>query len=302
MSEIADQTASSLPDVVFPIEDFFYSRTDKQSVILAGNTLFQSLTGYEWEHLLGSEHKIIRNLETPRAAFRIVWEHNLADQAVVAYIRNRARDGRGYWVIALIMPLDDGYLSVRIKPTSPLFDKMRAIYHDISTAERDGGMNVEDSHKRMLEELSKLGYPDYDSYMMDAFSQEFRARSLTLSPKLKGYFGDIDRIKTALREIEKSQAALLGAVAALRDLPTNMRIVASRLEPSGGPLSAMSDIYNSTSSVLFREITEFALGQNSISKRMVASFERSCFFAECVTAAARSDGARIERKPIPCRH
>ncbi|MFN3607257.1 MAG: hypothetical protein ACK4SS_08715, partial [Cypionkella sp.] len=205
-------------------------------------------------------------------------------------------DGRGYWVIALLMPLEDGYLSVRIKPISPLFDNIKHIYADISAAEQSEGISIETSQERLVAAICNMGYANYDAFMMDAFSQEFKQRSLAISPKLKGYFGDVERIIGALRQIETCQGALLGAVESLRDLPTNMRIVASRLEPSGGPLSAMSDIYNSTSSVLFREITEFALGQNSISKRMRASFERAIFLrnaclllGETVASTAKED-------------
>lgn len=283
-------------DAPFSIDQLFYSRTDKRGVIASGNALFQTISGFAWDRLIGAPHKIIRNMETPRSVFRIMWDHLQNDRAVVAYVRNKTEDGRGYWVIALIMPLESGYLSVRIKPTSPLFDDVKRIYADLALAERDGGISVEDSTDQMLAALKKLGFADYTAFMMEAFSQEFKLRSLGLSPKLKGYFADIERIKTALGLIEKSQSELLGAVESLRDLPTNMRIVASRLEPSGGPLSAMSDIYNSTSSVLFREITEFALGQNSISKRMIGSFEKSCFMRnaslllqEAVAAAAQDD-------------
>ncbi len=280
------QTPSQLADMPFELDQCFYSRTDKRGVIAAGNSVFQRISGFEWGQLLGAPHRIVRNRDTPRAVFRIMWQLIQSDKLAVAYVRNKTADGRGYWVIAVVVPMADGFISVRIKPTSPLFEKVKSLYATLSAAEIAEDLPVEDCEARLLAELSKLGYADYTSFMTAAILAEFRARSVALGPKLKGYFSEGDRIVAGLNAIIKAQGELLQAVESLRDLPTNMRIVASRLEPSGGPLSAMSDIYNTTSAVLFQEIADFALGQNSVSKRMELAFENASFLkAVCLTMA-----------------
>jgi len=277
MNDVSMPSGANLGDVAFELAQSFYSRTDKRGVIQAGNATFQTIAGFEWGQLLGAPHKIVRNSDTPRAVFRQMWTLIGADQIAAAYVRNKSHEGRGYWVIALVLPIDSGYLSVRIKPTSPLFDKIRPIYAALSAAESAEDLDIDTAHARLLAELQGLGFASYDEFQRAAIIAEFRARSLALSPKLKSYFTDVDRISTGLKNIAQAQGELMSAVESLRDLPTNMRIVASRQEPSGGPLSAMSDIYNSTSSVLFQEITDFALGRDSISKRMVEAFDTACF-------------------------
>lgn len=277
MTDSMHMPTSSLGDILFDLSKSFYSRTDKRGVIQAGNALFQQIAGFEWAQLLGAPHKIVRNTDTPRAVFRVMWNLIQAGEIASAYVRNKTSDGRGYWVIALILPIESGYLSVRIKPTSPLFDKIRPIYAALSAAEQGEGLSVEDSETRLLAELKTLGYASYQDFQKAAIVAEFRSRSLALSPKMKSYFTDVDRINLGLDTIKSAQGELITSVESLRDLPTNMRIVASRQEPSGGPLSAMSDIYNSTSTVLFQEITDFALGKSSISRRMGEAFEKSCF-------------------------
>lgn len=284
---------SDLEDQPFDLAQLFYSRTDKRGVIVAGNSIFQEISGFQWPELIGAPHKIVRNHDTPRAVFRIMWDRMKRDQPVVAYVRNKTKEGRGYWVIATIMPLEDGYLSVRLKPTSDFFEKVKPIYAELSKAERVDGITVEESEARFLKHIEDLGFADYESFSLHALGQEFRQRSLALNPRMKAYFADIDRIRAAIMEIFQYQEELLTHIATLRGLPTNMRIIASRLEPSGGPLTAMSDIYSATSNTLFGEINDFASGSANIVKIGLQSFEKaniaklsSMFQAEIEAASA----------------
>ncbi len=305
MTDSMQTTAAMLGDIPFDLTQSFYSRTDKRGVIQAGNTVFQAIAGFDWGELIGAPHKIVRNSDTPRAVFRVMWNIIQSGEIAAAYVRNKTKDGRGYWVIAMIFPIEGGYLSVRIKPTSPLFDKVKALYADLSRAEVAENLSPEDSEVQLLDGLKALGFASYHEFQKAAIIGEFRARSLALSPKMKSYFTDVDRINAGLNTIKTAQHELIAAVESLRDLPTNMRIVASRQEPSGGPLSAMSDIYNSTSTVLFQEITDFALGRNSITKRMSEAFEKSSFLKiasllmeETANVSAGESGLDLRIDPV----
>lgn len=300
MTSDATDPISELEDQPFDLKELFYSRTDKRGVILAGNSVFQKISGFEWPELIGSPHKIVRNFDTPRSVFRIMWDRMKRDEPVVAYVRNKTKDGRGYWVIATIMPLEDGYISVRLKPTSDFFEKIKPIYAELSKAERTDGITVEDSEARLMAHIQGLGFADYQSFSMYALGQEFRHRSLNLNPRMKGYFADIDRIRAAIQDIFDYQRDLLTQIATLRGLPTNMRIIASRLEPSGGPLTAMSDIYSATSISLFGEINDFASGSANIVKTGLQSFENaniaklaSMFQAEIENSSAQDKLADV---------
>ncbi len=279
MNALLDRTEPEAAEMPFPIEDLFYSRTDKRGVIASGNAVFQRISGFTWQQLLGAPHRIVRNSDTPRAIFFLMWRTIQAGEPCVAYVRNKTLDGRAYWVLATIFPLGDGYLSVRIKPTSPLFATVKTLYATIAQIERSEGLTPEASEHRLLIELARLGYADYNSFMQAALLAEYRARNS--NPGLASFFAESDKVNASLDSTSKLQIDLLRSFDRLRDLPTNMRIIASRLEPSGGPISAISDIYSATSGELFQEITDFAQGKKSLSRRMQQSFEKATFLRLC---------------------
>ncbi|MEO8241406.1 MAG: PAS domain S-box protein [bacterium] len=286
MTTHPDRADKDSNDVPFGIEQLFYSRTDKRGVIRAGNQTFQTLAGYDWAKLLGAPHKIIRNPETPRAVFRVMWQMIQRDEPTVAYVRNKAQDGRGYWVVAVVLPLADGYLSIRIKPTSPFFTKVKALYAAQTTAETEEHLTVDDAENRLTDAITALGFADYRAFMAHGIWQEFVARDTARDQRCKEYLTDAARIRDNLVATLAHQDDLLRNFDRLRDLPTNMRILASRLEPSGGPISAISDIYNSTSSELFHEISAFARGKKSISLALTQAFEDAVFLKICALLQA----------------
>ena len=54
----------------------------------------------------------------PRAVFQVLWDYLEAGRPIAAYVKNLAKNGNHYWVVATVAPTGDGgYLSVRMKPT-----------------------------------------------------------------------------------------------------------------------------------------------------------------------------------------
>ena len=290
MNAMAERIETEAADTPFSVDEIFYSRTDKRGVIASGNAVFQRVSGFEWHQLIGAPHRVVRNPDTPRAVFKIMWRMLQQNEPCVAYVRNKTQDGRGYWVIATVFPMAEGYMSVRIKPTSQMFATIKTLYAALALAERTESLTPEASELRFLAEIGKLGFADYHSFMYAALRAEYRARSGTAA--LGTFFADGDKVINSLDSTAKHQINLLRSFDRLRDLPTNMRIIASRLEPSGGPISAISDIYSSTSGELFQEITEFAEGKKSLCRRMQISFEKATFLQLCsllqAEVAARS--------------
>jgi hypothetical protein len=285
-----DMTATLLPadtvEVAFGLGELFYSRTDMRGVIKTGNAVFQRVSSFSWDKLLGAPHRVVRHPDTPKAVFSVLWQTIQSGEPVVAYVKNKTATGGFYWVLATVLPLADGYLSIRIKPTSPFFDTLRHEYATLVSQERSEMLSADVSAARLVQQLQTLGFADYHAFMMHALLQEYGARDRSIKNANGAILAEVEKVQASLAAITEKQDSLLYEFDRLRDLPTNMRIIASRLEPSGGPISAISENYKVTSTELSSAIKTFAVGEASLLKQMVASFQRAVVMILCARLQA----------------
>ncbi len=176
----------------FKENEMFFSCTDLKGIILSGNDVFERVSKYSMEELIGSPHNIVRHPDMPKAVFKLLWDYIQSGRPIVAYVKNMAKDGSYYWVLATVMPVKDEtgkikeYISIRIKPTSPYFSIIPQLYKNMLEAEKDGG--IETSYKVLMDSLQVLNFENYDEFMKDALIAEIKN-------------------KTSLSQIEKSSTA-----------------------------------------------------------------------------------------------
>jgi aerotaxis receptor len=113
---------------IFDIDERFFSTTDKRGDILSGNNVFIKVSKYTKEELIGRPHNIIRHPDMPKAVFKVLWDYIDNGKTITAYVKNMAKDGSFYWVLATVFPINNRYLSIRIKPTSSIFSLIPSIY------------------------------------------------------------------------------------------------------------------------------------------------------------------------------
>lgn len=123
--------------------ELIISRTNKGGMITYINEYFCEISGYTEEELLGQPHNIIRHPDMPAAAFADFWSTIQKGLPWTGVIKNYAKGGDHYWVVAHVAPLRDvkgeitGYLSVRRKPTREQVQKAERDY----AAMRAGRLN-----------------------------------------------------------------------------------------------------------------------------------------------------------------
>ena len=167
----------------FALEELFFSVTDLKGRIQRSNDVFRRVAGYSWADLKNKPHNIIRHPDMPRVVFQLLWTYIQSGQPVVAYVKNLARDGRYYWVVALVVPIPDGYLSVRLKPSSALFStakdlyaELRAVEASIENESNDRKAAMAASKALLDKKLAGLGFNGYEEFMREVLKLEMQSR------------------------------------------------------------------------------------------------------------------------------
>lgn len=153
--------------------DFIVSKTDLKGRITYGNRIFIEFSGYTEDELLGAQHNIVRHPDMPRAVFKLLWDTIQAGQECFAYVKNMARDGSFYWVLANVTPSYDqegqpiGYMSVRRKPKPEAVKAIDAIYREMLEAEkRAGSRDAIAASRQVLERVLAEKQLSYEEFVL----------------------------------------------------------------------------------------------------------------------------------------
>lgn len=235
-------------EVPFEVGRFLYTRTDKRGVILSANSLFVSISDYSPDEMVGAPHKLVRHPYMPKGIFHLMWQTLQSGHPFTGFVRNRTRGGKYYWVCAIAAPSETGYLSVRTPPRGKHFDQAKQIYGKMLIAESEGATPTE-SAELFEKLLQEEGHQTLGDFMAESLADHAIDPSQADCP--------VSRIRTLRRDLgllADTQSELLSTLQKLYLIPTNMRILASRLEPSGGPVSAISDSYKRAASELMMRL------------------------------------------------
>ncbi len=160
----------------FKIQELFFSFTDKRGIILGGNEVFTRISEYTDEELFQKPHNTIRHQDMPKTIFKLFWSYLKADKDIVAYVKNKTKTGKYYWVLALAFPVENGYLSIRLKPTSPTLKIIEDLYARCIEREKTH-KDLDENIIWLLSELKQLGFHSYEAFMESVLPQELLSRN-----------------------------------------------------------------------------------------------------------------------------
>lgn len=249
-------SSQSPEDGDFHISELFFSRTDERGVIQSGNPVFQRVSGFTWTELLNAPHKLVRHDDMPKAVFWLLWAALKRGEPIGAYVKNRTKTGGHYWVFAVVAPIEGGYLSVRLKPTSQMFEAIPDLYASLRRSEKEDPAETtpEVSAQALLAHLEGLGFPGYQTFMANALTHELTARDQNMREPLDDRLAAFDRMREAVHDIFNEANELHAEFRRIEQIPINLRLQASRTEASGGPVSVISANYRN----LAKDTLEFA--------------------------------------------
>lgn len=248
----------------FAWNELFFSRTDPGGVILSGNSVFQRISGYSWEELIDKPHKVIRHPDTPRGVFWLLWDTIKRGEPIGAYVKNRTKDGRYYWVFAVVTPIDGGYLSVRLKPGSELFGAVRGEYQARVLSEGRSKADAADSAEALLARLKELGFRDYRAFMAQALSQEIAHRDARLGRRRDETIGLFSDIVVSARQLLEQTDVIAEIYLENVHIPLNFQVQAALLGVEGAAIGAISSNYNTISAELNTAIERFTASARQV--------------------------------------
>lgn len=272
----------------FGIDELFFSTTDRFGKIRSGNEVFRRVAKYSLPDMLGEAHSLVRHPDMPRAAFALLWDYLQAGHAVAAYVKNMASDGSFYWVVATVVPIpgEDGFLSVRLKPSSKVFPIVERAYAALRAIELEHEMagdraaGLEASVAALPGLLRGLGFATYDDFMHAMLPLEVRQRDAALGDQdgaTEGATGGVQpAFTTALHACARVQAGLRRQFALLDDFVS---------------LSQMLDEKSRFVDTLASSVRLIALNATSRSARLARSGAGISVVSNAIGDIAQSAGA-----------
>lgn len=241
--------ASNTEEVTLPIEAVLTTAADARSTLTFVGNDFAELTGYSAEALLGAPHKTVRHPDMPRGIFYLLWDNLKAGQAVCVYIKNQTQSGGSYWSLANHTVSETGFMSTRIRPTSNLFEKTKALYENM-LAQETAGASPEETAAWYLEQLQEMGIPSLPHFSVLALNTEFTARGIC-DPEFNNNFDVMNEILQLVEEMRDLANSIEAGFKRVRGEPVNLRILAGRLEGAGAALGTISQNYDAMAQEMY---------------------------------------------------
>jgi len=126
------------------------TKTDRNGIITFASKAYREMTKYSRGELIGKSHSIVRHPCMPESAFKEMWDTILKGFTWRGMVKNLRKDGKYYWVIVKINPIDfegnilqgnakpeeiAGFLAIRRQPSREDIEKAEEYYKIIRKAE-----------------------------------------------------------------------------------------------------------------------------------------------------------------------
>ncbi len=165
------QPTSNLRDeeIIIDPKKYILSKTDPKGVIEFANDYFVEISGYSEQELIGQPHNIVRHPDMPKVIFALLWDRLKRKENIIAVVKNRAKDGRYYWVMTdFDIRIDQltgevtGYFAYRRAVPQKAIEALEPIYQKLLEIEKVGGI---DASRKYLVALLEAEGQNYDEFI-----------------------------------------------------------------------------------------------------------------------------------------
>lgn len=268
-----ESTINSINESTFKFSELFFSQTDLKGSILEWNDVFQRVSEYGSEELRYKPHNLIRHQDMPRAVFYLLWKYLQNGQPVGAFVKNKSKSGKYYWVFALAMPVQNGYLSVRIKPGGDLLNIIEKEYSDLRKIELAQKISPEKSAEILISRIEKMGFEDYSHFMSDALINQMLNRQREQGHPESVNLLKIQEAKKISSDILNITEKIINSFSMNEFVPLNLEIYSQQIGSDAATISVVANQYQSMTTEISEAIEKFKNSSIEVNKKM-----RDCQF------------------------
>jgi aerotaxis receptor len=242
-----------------------YTRVNAAGIVRAVSPSVVRQLGISAVDLIGAPLRVMQVCDQPQVLTDVITEALAAGEPAVAYQKIRMAEGRDVWMVVFHLPTEDGLLQLRIPALAETFSGVPELYAKLNA---DTGSRA----SQLL--VLQRGFAAYGGYSVHAIGQELPARADALGKPRNQRAHVMHRVSDALDNALKEKIELMRSFNALQLIPNNMRIVASRLEPAGGPISAIAENYKASSAAISQRLASFISAPDSLCEQLRAQIMR----------------------------
>jgi len=159
-------------ELTFEADEVIVSKTDLSGRITYANDVFCRLAERPTSEVIGKPHNLIRHPDMPRIIFKLLWDTLQQEEEIFAYVKNRSKTGKYYWVLAHVTPSYDqdhklnGYHSNRRCPDSYWVREIEKLYQALLDEESkhenpDQGISASASLLAKILDEKGQSYPEF---------------------------------------------------------------------------------------------------------------------------------------------
>ncbi len=155
-------------EIVLDPKRYIVSKTDEKGIIEYGNDYFVEISGYKESELINQPHNIIRHPDMPAVLFDILWRKLKKGKSMTLYVKNMAKDGRYYWLLAEIEPKIDnvtneitGYTAYRKATSKKAVEKIEPLYRKLKEIEDETDIESAEKYFRAYLEDKDMTYKQF---------------------------------------------------------------------------------------------------------------------------------------------
>lgn len=118
-------------------QNVIISTTNKEGIIIDVSEAFCKVSGYSKDELIGKTHSLVRHPETSNDFYKDMWNQLLSAKEWRGEIKNKSKDGKVYWVYAIITPIlinneIEGFTAIRNNITDKKYIEQLSITDELT--------------------------------------------------------------------------------------------------------------------------------------------------------------------------